>query len=123
MSPQDDGWMHEDAGPVARPYMVTGGRTRPLGKRQFDLIDIVWATGGQPRRDFSPGPEHRRILVLCQRPMVVADLTAAMGLPLGVVRVLLGDLLYEDLISVSRQAQRVTDRNLLQHVLDGLNAL
>jgi hypothetical protein len=39
------------------------------------------------------------------------------------VRVLLGDLLYEDLVSVSRQAQRVTDRNLLQHVLDGLNAL
>jgi hypothetical protein len=44
-------------------------------------------------------------------------------LPLGVVRVLLGDLLYEDLISVSRQAQRVTDRRLLQQVLDGLNAL
>ena len=115
--------MDEDAGPVARPYMVTGGRTRPLGKRQFDLIDIVWATGGQPRRDFSPGPEHHRILGLCRRPTVVADLTAAVGLPLGLVRVLLGDLLYEDLIGASRQANRVTDRRLLQKVLDGLNAL
>jgi hypothetical protein len=37
--------------------------------------------------------------------------------------VLLGDLLYEDLVSVSRQAQRVTDRGLLQKVLNGLNAL
>ena len=123
MNPSDDGWMDEDAGPVARPYMVTGGRTRPLGERQFDLIDIVWATGAEPRRAFSPGPEHRRIMDLCQRPTVVADLTAAIRLPLGVVRVLLGDLLYEDLVGVSRQAQRVTDKHLLQHVLDGLKAL
>lgn len=74
-------------------------------------------------RDFSPGPEHRRILGLCQRPTVVADLAAGIGLPLGVVRVLLGDLLYEDLIIVARQAERVTDRRLLQKVLNGLHAL
>jgi len=54
---------------------------------------------------------------------VVADLASALGLPVGVVRVLLGDLLYEDLISVSPQAQRVTDRRLLQQVLDSLRAL
>jgi hypothetical protein len=123
MSPQDDGWMDEDAGPVARPYTVTGGRTRPRGERHFDLIDVIVATGAESRRGFSPGPEHRRILGLCQRPTVVADLAAALGLPVGVVRVLLGDLLYEDLISVSRQAQPVTDRRLLQQVLDSLRAL
>ena len=123
MSPSDDGWIDEDAGPVARQYTVTGGRTRPRGERHFDLIDIIVATGAESRRAFSPGPEHSHILGLCQRPTVVADLTAATGLPLGLVRVLLGDLLYEDLISVSKQAQRVTDRRLLQKVLDGLNAL
>ena len=122
MSPSDDEWLDEDAGRVARPYMVTGGRTRPRGERQFDLIDIVVATGAEPRRAFSPGPEHSHLLSLCQRPTVVADLTAAVGLPLGLVRVLLGDLLYEDLISVSRQAQR-TDLRLLQKVLDSLKAL
>ena len=123
MSPQDDGWTNGDAGPVARPYTVTGGRTRPRGERHFDLIDVVVATGTESRRAFSPGPEHRRILALCQRPTVVADLAAALGLPVGVVRVLLGDLLYEDLISVSRQAHRVTDRRLLQKVLDILRTL
>ena len=122
MSPSDDEWLDEDAGRVARPYMVTGGRTRSRGERQFDLIDIVVATGAQARRAFSPGPEQSHILDLCQRPTVVADLTAAVGLPLGLVRVLLGDLLYEDLISVSRQAQR-TDSRLLQRVLDSLKAL
>ena len=122
MSPRDDEWLDEDAGRVARPYTVTGGRTRPRGERQFDLIDIVVVTGAQPGGVFSPGPEHRHILGLCQRPTVVADLTAAVGLPLGLVRVLLADLLYEDLISVSKQAQR-TDRRLLQRVLDSLKAL
>jgi hypothetical protein len=123
MSPSDDEWLDEDAGRVARPYTVTGGRTRPRGERQFDLIDIVVATGAQARRGFSPGPEHSHILGLCQRPTVVADLTAAVRLPLGLVRVLLGDLLYEDLISVSKQTQPVTDRRLLQKVLDALKAL
>jgi Protein of unknown function (DUF742) len=107
---------------VARPYTVTGGRTRPRGERQFDLIDIVVATGAEPGGAFSPGPEHRHILGLCQRPTVVADLTAAVGLHLGLVRVLLGDLLYEDLISLSKQAQR-TDLRVLQRVLDHLKAL
>jgi hypothetical protein len=123
MSPRDDGWADEEAGPVARPYMVTGGRTRPVGERNFGLIDIVVATGSEPHRAFSPGPEHRHILDLCQRPLAVAELSAAMKLPLGVVSVLLGDLLYEDLINVFRQAQMVTDRGLLQKVLDGLNAI
>jgi Protein of unknown function (DUF742) len=122
MSPTDDEWLDEDAGRVARPYMVTGGRTRSRGERQFDLIDIVVATGAESRRAFSPGPEHSHILGLCQRPTVVADLAAAVGLPLGLVRVLLGDLLYEDLISASKQAQR-TDSRLLQRVLDSLKAL
>jgi hypothetical protein len=123
MSPQDDGWIDEEAGPVARPYMVTGGRTKPVGERKFDLIDIVVTTGAEPHRAFSPGPEHLRILELCQRPLAVAELSAMIGLPLGVVAVLLGDLLYEDLINVFRQAQRITDRGLLQKVLDGLHAI
>jgi Protein of unknown function (DUF742) len=123
MSARDDGWMDEEAGPVARPYMVTRGRTRPAGERNFDLIDIVVATGTRTRPAFSAGPEHDRILDLCQRPLVVAELAAAIGLPLGIVRVLLGDLLCEDLISVFRQAQRITDQRLLQQVLDGLKAI
>jgi Protein of unknown function (DUF742) len=122
MSPRDDEWLDEDAGRVARPYTVTGGRTRPRGERQFDLIDIIVSTGAEPGGAFSPGPEHRHILDRCQRPTVVADLTAAVGLPLGLVRVLLADLVYEELISVSKQAQR-TDRRLLQRVLDSLRAM
>lgn len=117
--------MDGDAGPVARPYMVTAGRTRPRGETYFDLIDVVVATRAEPSGTFTAGPEHHRILGLCQRPIVVADLASAIGLPLSLVRVLLADLVYEGLINTVRKAPagRVTDRRLLQKVLDGLHAL
>ncbi len=110
---------------MARPYTVTGGRTRPRGERQFDLIDIVVATGAEAAPGvLLSGPEHRQILSLVRRHgrRWSTDLRQAVGLPLGLVRVLLADLLYEDQISLSRQAQR-TDRRLLQKVLDSLRAL
>jgi hypothetical protein len=117
--------MDWDAGPVARPYTVTGGRTRPRGETYFDLIDVVVATRTHSADSFSAGPERSQILDLCRQPITVADLASDIGLPLGVVRVLLADLLYEDLINATRQAkaQRVTDKRLLRQVLDGLHAL
>jgi hypothetical protein len=124
MSSDDDRWMDWDAGPVARPYTVTGGRTRPRGERYFDLVDLVARTG-KPADSLAASPERSQILGLCRAPVTVADLASAMGLPLGVVRVLLDDLVGENLIEVKATAPRgrVTDRQLLRQVLDGLHAL
>ncbi|HEX3304915.1 MAG TPA: DUF742 domain-containing protein, partial [Streptosporangiaceae bacterium] len=70
------------------------------------------------------GPEHRRILSLCRRPTPIVDLTSEIDLPLGVVRVLLGDLTSEGMLRVlSSQRQQVTDQRLLRMVLDGLESL
>jgi len=70
-------------------------------------------------------PERARILDLCLVPITVAELASAVRLPLGVVRVLLDDLVREGLIDIRTMAPRgrVTDRGLLQKVLDGLHAL
>ena len=124
MSSDDDRWMDWDSGPVARPYTLTGGRTRPRGERYFDLIDVV-ARSGRPAETFSVSPERTRILALCRDPIAVADLASAMGLPLGVVRVLLDDLVHEGLIEVRVAAPRgrMTDQHVLKQVLDGLHAL
>jgi hypothetical protein len=124
MSSEDDRWTDEDAGPVSRPYTVTGGRTRPRGARHFALLDVV-ARSTQPADFSSVGPERARILDLCLVPVAVADLASAIGLPLGVVRVLLDDLVHEGLIDIRTMAPRgrVTDNRLLQKVLDGLHAL
>ena len=124
MRSDDESWMYEEAGPVSRPYTVTGGRTRPRGERYFDLVDVVARTG-KPADHLSASPERSQILALCQAPVTVADLASAMGLPLGVVRVLLDDLVSENLIEVLATAPRgrVTDKRLLRQVLDALQAL
>jgi hypothetical protein len=117
--------MYEEAGPVSRPYTVTGGRTRPRGSRYFDLVDLVVRSARQAD-SASFSPERSRILDLCRVPVSVAEISALIGLPLGVVRVLLDDLLYENLIEVMEAAPRggvVTDQRLLSKVLEGLRAL
>jgi Protein of unknown function (DUF742) len=88
------------------------------------LIDVVVATSERPPEHFRPGPEHRRILSLCRRPTPVVDLTSEIDLPLGVVRVLLGDLASEGMLRVlSTQKLSATDERLLRMVLDGLESL
>lgn len=70
-------------------------------------------------------PERSRILELCQVPVTVAELASAVGLPLGVVRVVLEDLLHENLVEVTAAAPRgrATDMGLLRQVLNGLRSL
>jgi hypothetical protein len=120
----EERWLDQEAGPVVRPYAVTKGRTLPSGGAWFDLIDIVAATGERTSEDFRPGPEHRRILGLCRQPIPVADLTSEIDLPLGVVRVLLGDLTNAGLVRVTRAHEEpAPDQRLLRMVLDGLESL
>jgi hypothetical protein len=115
-------WFDSEAGPVVRPYALTKGRTQATAS--FGLIDVVVATSEWPPEHFRPGPEHRRILRVARRPIPIVDLTSEIDLPLGVVRVLLGDLLVEGMLRiVSAQRQPVPDRRLLRMVLDGLESL
>jgi hypothetical protein len=117
-------WLDREAGPVVRPYAVTKGRTLPSGGASFGLIDLVIATGERPSEHFRPGPEHRRILSLCRRPTPIVDLTSEIDLPLGVVRVLLGDLAGAGMVRVlSTPEQPTADQRLLRMVLDGLESL
>lgn len=121
---EDDRWTDWDAGPVSRPYAVTGGRTRPRVELRFDLIDIVGWTG-QQADPMLISHEGRRIMEMCRVPITVADLASALGLPFPVVRVLLGDLVHDGLVDVRVAAPkgRVTDQRLLARVLAGIRAL
>jgi hypothetical protein len=120
-------WLDREAGPVVRPYALTGGRTDPVGDTLLDLIAVIAASGPAPTPAESPGlsPEHRKLLALCQLPITVADAAADMTLPLGVVRVLLADLIQEDMITVlpPRAARPQVSTDLLKEVLDGLRSL
>src|SRR5712691_11827505 len=98
----DERWLDQDAGPVARPYALTGGRTRSRSSTKFELVDLIVATSAPAAGALAAGPEHRRLLRMCRRPVAVAELASLVDLPLGTVRVLLGDLAAEGLITVLR---------------------
>jgi Protein of unknown function (DUF742) len=119
-------WRRRDSGPVLRPYAVTGGRTEPDGE-VLDLLAVVVATGepAGPDERKRLTPEHRRILVLCGKQVTVADLGAELGLPVGVVRVLLADLIALAAVAVvpKRPAGERTGNDVLQEILNGLRAL
>ncbi|MEW2119427.1 DUF742 domain-containing protein [Streptomyces sp. NPDC005474] len=122
-------WYDNEAGPLVRPYAMTGGRTRsgPTGVR-FDLIALVTLDKGAPAMDDDTalGPEHRALIDLCRtETQSVAELSADADLPVGVVRVLLGDLLELGRVTVSRPVPpaQLPDERILREVIEGLRAL
>ncbi|MFC7548635.1 DUF742 domain-containing protein [Plantactinospora sp. GCM10030261] len=119
-----DQWVDEQAGPVVRPYAVTRGRARPAAG-SFDMITLVVARQAVPPPDVGLGPEHLGIVGLCQRPLSVAEIAAHLNLPLGTIRVLLGDLVERDLIQVRepRASGALPDDSIFEAVINGLRAL
>jgi hypothetical protein len=116
-------WLDREAGPVVRPYALTAGRTRPAGEK-LDLIDLVTAVSEPCADTRKLEPEHWRLIDLCQTPAAVADLASQIDLPLGVVRILLGDLLEQELVRVVRAPRRDTSpENVLKSLLEALRSL
>jgi hypothetical protein len=122
--PTDMLWLDEDAGPVVRPYAMVRGRTRPTSG-DFDLIALIVATQPAASTAVELGPEHVTIIGLCQRPLSVAEISAHLDLPVGIVRVLLGDLLDNGFILVRepRRAAQVHSEPVLKAVISGLRSL
>ncbi|MFF0369733.1 DUF742 domain-containing protein [Micromonospora sp. NPDC005087] len=118
-------WLDGDAGPVVRPYTLTGGRVRSAVDG-FDLVAFVLAESDlDPAADPRLLPEHRRLVALARRPVSVAELAAELDLAVGVVRVLLGDLLARGLVAVHEPpaAGHLPDNDILKAVVSGLRAL
>ncbi len=117
-------WLDDQAGPVVRPYAMTAGRTRP-SRGDFDLISLVIATRAVTSAEPGLSPEHVAIMSLCKRPLSVAEIAAHLDLPVGIIRVLLGDLLDRELI-LARAPAVVTDQpseRVFKAVINGLRAL
>ena len=122
----DDGLdeLDEDAR-VVRPYTLTRGRTRP-GRHHLPLEALV--RGVEGTTDSAPTSERRRILELSTASILsVAELSAHLSLPLGVVRVLIGDLADEGLVVVHTgspsAAPAATNLKVLESVLNGISSL
>lgn len=122
----DVGWDPEGAqaaGVTVRPYAWTRGRTRPV----YDLAVEALVSTSDHGRDVAAltSVEHRSVAELCREPRSVAEVAALLSLPLGVARVVLGDMADIGLVAVHRTASTgdVPDIALMERVLSGLRAL
>jgi hypothetical protein len=114
----------ETGAAAVRPYAWTRGRTRsgldlaietlvstsPRGRDQMGLLQM----------------EHRAVAELCEQTRSVAEVAALLSIPLGVARVLLGDMAGLDLVTVHQTATsagNAPDLALMERVLSGLRRL
>jgi hypothetical protein len=114
---------HDQRSSLVRPYAVTGGRTKPT--YQLQLEAMVSATAYEARDLSALSPECQSILGCCRDWRSVAEISAVLRMPLGVARVLIGDMAMEGLVRVHQAdyVQGRPDLNLLERVLSGLRRL
>jgi Protein of unknown function (DUF742) len=110
---------------LVRPYTLTAGRTDSGVELALEAsVDAV--TPPPPPR--WPGNDVRgQILTLCAERPSVAEIAAHLSLPLGVARVLVGDLVVQGYVRVhatlGEAATADERRELIGRTLRGLRAL
>ena len=122
MSTEDRQDNRQEPGRLVRPYAMTGGRTRPADDLE---LETLVSTTSQGETSLTLSLERRSIALLCRDILSIAEISARLDLPLGVVRVLVGDMSEEGLVTVHRPAS-VGDRPdlaLLERVLYGLRTI
>jgi hypothetical protein len=112
--------------PLVRPYALTRGRTQP--KRVFPMEALVitdrYVIDGYVIDGYVRSPEERTIAELCRESRSVAEVAALIRVPLGVARVLIGDLAERGVVQVhASKVPDAPDTALLERVLSGLRKL
>ncbi|MBB4684892.1 DUF742 domain-containing protein [Amycolatopsis jiangsuensis] len=114
---------------IVRPYALTGGRTRANYALELETListkDHV-AAGGFPEAA-AEQIESVSIMEECRTPRSVAEIAAALRVPLGVARVLISDAADAGLVTVHRtisgQDGAEAHLMLMERVLSGLRRL
>jgi hypothetical protein len=106
---------------MVRPFVQTGGRTESTLELEYETLvspALTLATKTQQRE------EYRSVMSLCDRQRSVAEIASLMHMPIGVVRVLVGDLAAAGSLIVHKAAGAAgPDRDLLLRVLAGVRAI
>jgi hypothetical protein len=118
-------WPASREGNLVRPYTLTGGRT----DTHVDLpleAPIQTLQAGLAHR-WPPNDARGKIIQLCVDSPSVAEISALLDLPLGVSRVLVGDLVLSGYLRVHRTLTERSTRDerheLIGRTLRGLKAL
>ena len=118
-------WEPDDDAPAARvvrPYTLTGGRTTPKVELPVEATLRLEGSGIEESADANLA----RILDVCDKRSV-AEVSALVHMPIGVVRVLLGDLIEQGHVRVqatlTEDSSQDERRELIERTLRGLRTL
>jgi len=111
---------------LARPYAWTEGRTAPSVEIAVEAL-VETTDEGRAEAVYQTSSASAEVLELCLRPRSLMEIAALLALPLGVVRVLVSDLMQDNLVIVrdtlSDTATWGERHDLMERVLHGLRDL
>ena len=105
---------------LVRPFIMTGGRTR-ADRRDLRVETMLKATTATP----PPGlpSEQAAILRRCHEPLAVAEVSAKLGLVVGVVTVLASDLVNAGLLEVHHTDPVEIELDVLNRMIERVRAI
>jgi hypothetical protein len=110
---------------LVRPYRLTAGRTDT--DVHLPLAAPVQTLPAAQTRRWPAGDLQARIIALCATSPSVAEISARLDVPLGVARVLVGDLVTAGYLRVqttlTERSSTDEKRELIGRTLRGLRAL
>ena len=106
-----------------RPFTFSGGRTRSRHPLMVQTLVSTSEPGQEP-----PGtlmPESISIYKLCRETRSLAEISAELGIPLGVTQVLVSDLAEQDLVYIhpTITGSSPSENQVLERALRGLERL
>jgi hypothetical protein len=114
----------DPAAAAVRPYAWTRGRT--TSQFRLELETLLSTTTAYSVHDDATPSEHHAVAALCHQPRSIAEVAALLHIPIGVARVLVGDMATDGLLAVHDTASvdgESPDLMLMERVLSGLRRL
>jgi hypothetical protein len=127
---QDWSWVEQEDVPLApdaaivRPYSWTRGRTKSTVELRIEAL-VTTSERGDDIESMAQA-EHRSVAELCREPRSIAELATMLRVPLGVAKVLVGDMAGLGLVIVHKTATGGANKAhlmLMERVLSGLRRL
>ena len=119
-----DDW--SDPTRLVPPYAMTGGRARPvLAPEELEMETLVSTTSIGESSMPALTLEQQSIVMLCRDVLSIAEISAHLDVPLGVARVLVGDMAAEGMVVLHRPTTPGSrpDLALLERVLYSLRVM
>jgi hypothetical protein len=114
----------DESAAIVRAYAWTGGRTRSEVPLQIETLVSTSDHGSTTTEPMQA--EYRAIADLCRQTRSVAEIAALLAIPLGVSKVLVGDMAGLGLVYVhaaDNAGDGVPNLGLMERVLSGLRRL